>query len=227
MDTPLSAKQGAPPSPPANAAGPPAGAGRLGELRAYLAAEKQTRERRSRRVKAVSGLLFYSALAFIILVALIYSADKKGARSFLGYSYYTVLTDSMQGELPRGSLIIVKNTDESRIQAGDDITFMVDADTVLTHRVVEVLNDYEQSGMRAFVTQGTENPLPDKEVVYAANVVGVVLAAIPELGMVLSYIRENLWLVLVFWMLFIAFSLSLNIFLGEKKQRKHRRRSIR
>jgi signal peptidase len=115
-----------------------------------------------------------------------------GIRNVFGYSIYTVLTDSMQREIPQGSLIVVRKTEPEDIQVGDDITFFMDRDTTKTHRVTRVFEDYEGSGERGFETQGLENPLPDPGIVYAANVVGRVIFHAAGVGDALAWIG-NRW----------------------------------
>jgi signal peptidase len=86
-----------------------------------------------------------------------------------GCSFYTVLSGSMERELPRGSLIAVRRTDHGDIRTGDDISFYTDGRATTTHRVIRVIQNYEARGVTAFETQGVENPRPDAAFVRAAS----------------------------------------------------------
>ncbi|MDR3278712.1 MAG: signal peptidase I [Oscillospiraceae bacterium] len=167
----------------------------------------------------MADLLFYAAIMVILLAALTGRSRNGAPRMFFGYSYFTVLTSSMQREIPRGSLVLVRRTDGGEIRVGDDITYMMDASSTVTHRVIEIYEDYNNSGERGFLTQGVNNTAPDPNVVYAPNVVGVVLFHVPIAGAALAYLGENVHIVLVLFGLLIALSFVLNKLLNERTEK--------
>jgi len=149
-----------------------------------------------RQFKAFAkNLWFYAIIAVIALVALQMTDASGGApRKILGYSGMTVLTQSMQSEIPKGSFILVRNVNPGTLQIGDDITYMRSERTTITHRIVDIMEDYAETGKRGFITQGVDNSAPDANVVIADNVVGKVVFHNYDLGLVLEFIRENLLL---------------------------------
>lgn len=84
------------------------------------------------------------------------------------------------------------------LEIGDDITYMVDETTSITHRIVGIEKHSADTGDYAFQTQGIANSRPDEKKVYAVNVVGKVIFHSVLLGTVLSAVRENWPLVLFF-----------------------------
>jgi signal peptidase I len=169
----------------------------------------------------VADVLFYTALLAVLVVGLVFGAQ--GGRNLFGYSLFTVLSGSMQREIPQGSLVIVREVkDMADIQVGDDITFMKDKDTTVTHRVERIFEDYEGSGERGFETKGLENPLPDKEIVYAANVLGRVVYHIAGVGDTLVWIRDRWILVagLVAGLIVLYGTLKILFSGGNKKKRR-------
>ena len=80
----------------------------------------------------ISGLLV--AVVVLLAVALV------GVR-LIGLQPFVVLSGSMEPEYHVGSLIYVKSVDYKELQVGDDITYLIDEDTVVTHRIIEVLVD--------------------------------------------------------------------------------------
>ena len=74
------------------------------------------------------------ALVVLLAIALV------GVRLF-GLQVYTVLSGSMEPTYHTGSLIYVKRVDPFTITPGQPITFLLDEDTVATHRVTEVVPD--------------------------------------------------------------------------------------
>lgn len=112
-----------------------------------------------------------------------------GAR-FIGLNVYTVLSGSMEPTYHVGSLIYVKDVDPYELEAGDVITFMLDEDTIATHRIVEVVPDEEDSTVVRFRTKGDANDSVDGSLVHYKNVIGTPVLSIPKLGYFANYIQN-------------------------------------
>jgi len=154
--------------------------------------------------RVVSGL-FYTVIMASIAALLVTGSLTESARSIMGYSIFTVLTRSMHSVLPKDSMLLVKQVDPESLDIGDDITYLYnDKSGTITHRIIAIHEDYEGSGMRAFQTQGVDNPRPDANKVYAVNVVGRVIYSVPYVGLVLRIIHENIYLLLVLCALVIG-----------------------
>jgi signal peptidase len=182
--------------------------------KAVRAPPKKTRGRR-RAAAVVSDLIFYAVLAAVVLVTLVNIGGDGAPRTVFGYSCMRVLTTSMQKEIPKGSFIVVRATDPGLINVGDDITYMKDSVTSVTHRVIEIREDYTEDGARGFVTQGVNNSQPDDKIVSADNIVGVVTLVVPKLGAALSVMGENLWLLFIIFGLFMLLSFALRAFFAK------------
>jgi len=147
--------------------------------------------------KIASDVLFYGLLLCLVGgVLLITRSGNKPAPG--GYSFLNVITGSMQSVYPVGSLVVIREADPDTIEIGDDITFVREDETAVTHRVIGVTEDYEDTGERGFETQGVDNDAPDFELVRAANVVGVVKFHVPKVGQWLERLRGNLVITLCF-----------------------------
>ncbi|MCL2671401.1 MAG: signal peptidase I [Clostridiales bacterium] len=138
------------------------------------------------------NVLFYCVIAAILLAALLFSARSGGGLQIFHYRAFHVITDSMQSQIPVGSLVLTHEVDGSEIRVGDDITFIRSDDAIVTHRVVNILENYQGSGELGFRTWGIENIEPDREIVRAGNVIGVVVGTVPNLGAVFSFISDNI-----------------------------------
>ena len=94
-----------------------------------------------------------------------------------------VMSNSMQDTLPKGSLIIIGKVAPKDLKIGDDITFYVDQQmyTLYTHRIVDIFDNYNNSGM-GFQTKGTNNLLADDFIVNESSIVGRVIFHIPKIG---------------------------------------------
>ena len=158
---------------------------------------KKKGKKRRGKLSVILGLLFFIAI-FVIFLTILTSDSSNGApRTVMGFACCTVLTPSMQREIPKGSLIIVRQTDPKKLKIGDTITYMKNADISVTHKIIDIYKDRENSGALMFRTKGTENANPDKEPVNEANIVGKVIFTVPALGTVITYLRTNIYITVV------------------------------
>ena len=158
----------------------------------------KSRPKKGRAGKIIGEVVFYGLLLLLIVAALFVRTTSDGApKSLAGYSGMIVLTESMQSEIPKGSLVIAQQVDPETLQIGDDITYMANQTTSVTHRIVGINENYENTGQRAFQTQGIMNDQPDSQPVPAVNVVGKVVFHSETLGVVASFIGSY-WPLLLF-----------------------------
>ena len=108
----------------------------------------------------------------------------------VGMQVFTVLSGSMEPTYHTGSLIYVKEVDPFQLEANDVITFMLDENTVATHRIVEVVPDEEDPTVVRFRTKGDANDAVDGGLVHYKNVIGSPVFTIPNLGYVANYIQN-------------------------------------
>jgi signal peptidase len=100
----------------------------------------------------------------------------------LGYRLFNVVSDSMEREIPNGSLVIVKHTDPEMIRVGDNITYKRKNGSTITHKVVNIIENCGGSSSKGFETRGTENNISDTFIVLEENVIGVVQAHVKGAG---------------------------------------------
>ena len=124
----------------------------------------------------------------VVLVALL-AILLVGVR-LVGLQPYVVLSGSMEPTYHVGSLVYVQKVDYHDLKVGDPITYMLDSDTVVTHRIIEVLVDEEDPNTLRYFTQGDANDIPDGTSVHYKNIIGKPLFSIPYLGYVSNYIQQ-------------------------------------
>lgn len=127
-----------------------------------------------------TGIVIFVVILAILLV---------GAR-LVGLQVFTVLSGSMEPAYHVGSLIYVKDVDYKQLQPGDVITFLLDEDTVATHRITEVLVDENDPDTLRYFTKGDANEAPDGSSVHYKNIIGTPVFTIPYLGYLASYIQQ-------------------------------------
>ena len=125
----------------------------------------------------------------LVTVVVLLAAALVGVR-LIGLQPYVVLSGSMEPTYHVGSLIYVKSVDYKELKVGDPITYMVSQDTVVTHRIIEVLVDEEDPNTIRYFTQGDANDIPDGSSVHYKNIIGKPVFSVPYLGYVSNYIQN-------------------------------------
>jgi len=135
-----------------------------------------------------TGFLLLMALLATLVIILPFA---------VGGSPLTVLTSSMEPNLPPGTLVIVKPTPASEIGVGQVMTYQLESGRpeLVTHRVIE--RTVAEDGTVTFITQGDNNSLPDANPVQEVQIRGTVWYAIPYLGWVNQWLTGDTraWLV--------------------------------
>ncbi|MBQ9099435.1 MAG: signal peptidase I [Clostridia bacterium] len=139
----------------------------------------------SQQIKRVWNMVTTIFVVLIVLLAILLV----GVR-LVGIKPYTVLSGSMEPTYHVGSLIYVKEVDPLTLQEGDPVTFMLNENTVATHRIIERIPDETDPTVVRFRTQGDNNDTPDGELLHCKNVIGKPLFTIPYLGYLANYIQN-------------------------------------
>lgn len=136
-------------------------------------------------LKKILNVISTILVAIVVVLALLLV----GAR-FIGLNVYTVLSGSMEPTYHVGSLIYVKDVDTDELKAGDVITYMLDEDTIVTHRIADVVPDETDPSVIRFQTKGDANASVDGSLVHYKNVIGTPVFSIPKLGYLANYIQK-------------------------------------
>ena len=139
----------------------------------------------SKRVQKVWNAVTTVLVILVVILALLLV----GVR-LVGLRPMCVLSGSMEPTYHTGSLIYVKKVDPYTIRDGQVITFMLDENTIATHRVVGVVPDEEDPTVVRFRTKGDANETEDGGLVHYKNVIGTPVFTIPYLGFVANYIQH-------------------------------------
>lgn len=127
-------------------------------------------------------LIFIFGVIILILVYANFQTKILGNNynDFFGYSFFEVQTGSMADTINPGDLVIVKLTDN--IKLNDVVTFRLGSDYI-THRVMQILPD------GSYVTKGDANNAYD-EPVNKNQIIGKVVKIIPGVGIIRKTILE-------------------------------------
>ena len=139
----------------------------------------------NKSLKKAWNIISTTLVVLVVILALLLV----GAR-LVGLQVFTVLSGSMEPTYHTGALIYVKKVDPYTIQEGQPITFMLDENTIATHRVVGIVPDEEDPTVIRFRTKGDANEAEDGSLVHYKNVIGTPVFTIPYLGYVADYIQH-------------------------------------
>ena len=123
---------------------------------------------------------FIKIVTDILLVIVLVIAAFLYIPRLMGLKTYKVLSGSMEPKYHVGSVVYVEKSSIDDIEVGDVITFYINDNTVVTHRVIDKDNDTE-----SFHTKGDANETEDGGSVAYDKVVGKVVLNVPYLGYIL------------------------------------------
>lgn len=153
--------------------------------------------------------LWRSKLSTIATAAVALLAVALVGLKIAGFRTFTVMSGSMEPELPVGSLIYVKPIDYKSLKAGDVISYVANNEkTIVTHRIVGIERDAKDPNTLRFKTQGDANSSADANLVHYKNVLGTPVIIIPHLGYLAHNIQQppGIYITLVVGTLLLAWT---------------------
>ncbi len=136
------------------------------------------------KLRAVWNITLNIAIVVMVCLAIAF-----GGVRLIGLRPFTILSGSMEPAYHVGSLIYVRKADPIELSSGDVITFMLDENTVATHRIAEVVPDDSNPDILRFRTKGDANNAADGGLVRAENVLGRPVLTIPKLGYLAHHLQ--------------------------------------
>lgn len=141
----------------------------------FMNKEVNNKNIRNKIISSIVSLLLVASV-FICLFVII-QVLSNGYVSIGGYSFFRVVTGSMEPEISVGELIFSKEIDMEDIQIGDIVCFRSKSPDmmgkIITHRVIEIVNS--EDGSIQFITKGDANLSMDGYYVSAQNIIGKVV----------------------------------------------------
>ena len=171
----------------------------------------------SKTIKQVWNWVSGALVGIVVLLAI----ALVGVR-LIGLQPFVVLSGSMLPTYEVGSLIYVKDVVYKELKVGDPITYMISQDTVVTHRIIEVLVDEEEPDTIRYFTQGDANDVPDGTSVHYKNIIGKPVFSIPYLGYVSNYIQNppGMYVAIAAGAILILLVFLPDLFADDKKKKK-------
>lgn len=133
-------------------------------------------------IKLLLKILSKIITIFIIIYALLVSP------MLFNFRPLVILSGSMKPTIDIGTIIYIENKEPDE---SDIITYKLEENTLVTHRVIKKLED-------GYITKGDANDAVDQDLVLKENVVGrVTKFKIPYIGYFVDYINKHDKIVIV------------------------------
>lgn len=140
-------------------------------------------------------------LVYIFLVIILYNIvllymsyiDKFDTPSFYIYKAYVITTNSMEPELKKDDVVVIKKAKAENLKQGDIITFKQNGETI-THRIVQI-DDIEDG--KLYITKGDNNNVQDEQGLRFDQIEGKLVIKIPQLGKMVASFKNGIIIVLV------------------------------
>lgn len=140
-------------------------------------------------------------LVYIFLVIILYNIvllymsyiDKFDTPSFYIYKAYVITTNSMEPELKKDDVVVIKKAKADNLKQGDIITFKQNGETI-THRIVQI-DDIEDG--KLYITKGDNNNVQDEQGLRFDQIEGKLVIKIPQLGKIVASFKNGIIIVLV------------------------------
>ena len=150
----------------------------------------------------ISLIKFIVTVIVIVIVAIILvQRFSNNNMSIAGYRIFTVVTESMVPKYLVGDVLLVKETDATKINLEDDVTYMGKvgsfANKIVTHQVIGIEN--AEDGTLNFHTKGIANEEEDP-IVNESQIFGVVqakLAIITKLNGLINNMYGMYFLIII------------------------------
>ena len=143
-----------------------------------------------RILNTISVIIILCAIGVLLTTVL---TPKGEVPSIMGYSFFRVMTGSMEPEIPVDSLIVVKKQGVQELAVGDVISFFSRDPSLMgevnTHRIVEISED---GGELFFATKGDANNVVDRYITREEDVIGKVVFSSLKLGKFIRLISNPL-----------------------------------
>lgn len=140
-------------------------------------------------IKIIANILFYSFAIFVIITFIVSKVNPTSQAKYLGFEMRVITTNSMQGTIDKGTMIVSTRVEPKDIKVGDIITYKTGyytrdkSDYIITHRVIEISPIIEDNitgeSSYYFQTRGDNNPDKDPYLVHQDDVISRYSFSVP------------------------------------------------
>lgn len=153
-------------------------------------------------------------------------ALKEEVPNIFGYKILQVMSGSMSGEFETGDTILIKEVkSEGDLKIGDVITYRIEKNTLVTHRIVNITKIGEKLN---YTLKGDANNIEDSEKITFSNIEGIYVRKLNLIGKLINFMQKPYGLIITFMTptLLILIVINNEKVKEEKRNRRRRKRLI-
>ena len=151
---------------------------------------------------------------------------KEEIPNVFGYKILQVMSGSMSGEFETGDTILIKEIkNESDLKIGDVITYRIEKNTMVTHRIVNITKIGEKLN---YTLKGDANNIEDSEKVTFSNIEGIYIRKLILIGKLINFMQKPYGMVIIFTtpILLILYIIKNEKAKEEKRNKRREKRLI-
>lgn len=174
-------------------------------MKIYTNEEIKNKLNRKNKIKKVIDIIIYPIVSILLIccIIVVLQAVKNPGQTpnLFGYKFFNVISGSMKPNLEIGDVVIIKEIEN--INKGDIITFK-QQDSIITHRVVDIINE---DGKIYYQTKGDNNNSNDENLVEFKDIEGIYVYRIPKIGIVISNIQNTTTMIIIILGLYLIYKI--------------------
>ncbi|NCA67789.1 MAG: signal peptidase I [Clostridia bacterium] len=145
-------------------------------------------------IKPLKIMLSIFIMALLLYMALTAFLPKVAER-WLPLKHYVIVSDSMDPDIKRGDIVIIKNPSYDKLKTDDIISFYVDANLdgnkeIVTHYIYSV--ELDNSGERIYRTINAKKEAPDSWSLKDADIIGQSVYTLPKIGKFMMFAQSSI-----------------------------------
>ena len=159
------------------------------------------RKNREKKLKKIFFIIVVIIIYNIILLSISY-LNRQDFNGIFGYKAYKITSSSMEPSIHTGDIVITKKPKEKEdVKEGDVVSLLNDGE-IITHRIINIS---EVNGNTQYVTKGDNNNVEDLHRIVFEDIQGVVIITIPYLGNILSFLENQIFLLIVILIILLMY----------------------
>ena len=159
------------------------------------------RKNREKKLKKIFFIIVVIIIYNIILLSISY-LNRQDFNGIFGYKAYKITSSSMEPSIHTGDIVITKKPKEKEdVKEGDVVSLLNDGE-IITHRIINIS---EVNGNTQYVTKGDNNNVEDLHRIVYEDIQGVVIITIPYLGNILSFLENQIFLLIVILIILLMY----------------------
>ena len=180
-----------------------------------------------KRIFNICISIIFTTIVFVVASLIIQKfALKEEIPNIFGYKILQVMSGSMSGEFETGDTILIKEIkNEGDLKIGDVITYQIEKNTMVTHRIVNITKIGEKLN---YTLKGDVNNIEDSEKVTFSNIEGIYIRKLNLIGKLINFMQKPYGMVIIFTtpILLILYVINNEKAKEEKRNKRREKRLI-